>query len=348
MRLACTILLLAGPMLAQTRYALILEDPPIEARHQALRNELARRSFTITGSAKVLLNAIFVTAAMERVDELKGLPGVKGVVALRRRSLNPKSGDAIGECARGMVSVGRRAERRGRDQDCDYRYRDRSQTHPAFQDASLTMPAGYPICSGTDCAFTSNKVIVARSYVRLAAAGTDPQNPAADSRPDDYSPRDRIGHGTAVASCAAGMPVMSPAGLMLTGVAPKAYLGNYKIFGSPEVNETTPDDPIIMALEDALNDHMDIASLSPGSPALTGPLDSGATCGNAPGCSVRCPCHGGGERGQGQCRIDCGGGIARSGSPSMLRRSGPCNRLAMLLPQLKWRHYQFAFSVGGR
>ena len=156
-------------------------------------------------------------------------------------------------------------------------------THPAFQDASLAMPAGYPICSGTDCAFTSNKVIVARSYVRLAAAGTDPQNPAADSRPDDYSPRDRIGHGTAVASCAAGMPVMSPAGLTLTGVAPKAYLGNYKIFGSPEVNETTPDDPIIMALEDALNDHMDIASLSLGSPALTGPLDSGATCGNAPG-----------------------------------------------------------------
>ena len=114
------------------------------------------------------------------------------------------------------------------------------QTHPAFQDSSLAMPAGYPICSGSDCAFTSNKVIVARSYVRLVAAGSDPQNPAADSRPDDYSPRDRIGHGTAVASCAAGMPTLSPAGLTLTGVAPKAYLGNYKVFGSPEVNEIDP------------------------------------------------------------------------------------------------------------
>src|SRR5262249_34141159 len=145
------------------------------------------------------------------------------------------------------------------------------------------MPPGYPICSGSDCAFTSKKVIVARSYVRQVAAGTDPKNPAADSRPDDYSARDRIGHGTAVASCAAGMPVMSSAGLLLTGLAPKAYLGNYKSFGPPGVNESAPDGPIIMALEDALNDHMDIASLSVGAPALAAPLDSGPVCGNAPG-----------------------------------------------------------------
>ena len=283
MRLALwTILLFAVPVLAQTRYAVILNDPPVEARHEALRKELTRRAFTITGSAKILLNAVFVTAPEDRVDELKSLPGVKGVVALRRRKLNlnratqlvnaPAAWTALG----GVQNAGAGIKIAIIDTGID-------QTHPAFQDASLAMPAGYPICSGADCAFTSNKVIVARSYVRLVAAGTDPQNPAADSRPDDYSPRDRIGHGTAVASCAAGMPVMSPAGLTLTGIAPKAYLGNYKIFGSPEVNETTPDDPIIMALEDALNDHMDIASLSLGSPALTGPLDTGATCGNAPG-----------------------------------------------------------------
>lgn len=282
MRPVWMIALAALPLLAQTRYALILNDPPIELRRQALRSELARRNISITGSTKILLNAVYVTAPKERLDELKTLPGVKGVVALRWRRLNlnratqlvnaPAAWAALG----GVQNAGAGIKIAIIDTGID-------QTHPAFQDSALEMPAGYPICSGSDCAFTSNKVIVARSYVRLVAAGTDSQNPAADSRPDDYSPRDRIGHGTAVASCAAGMPVLSPAAITLTGAAPKAYLGNYKIFGSPEVNESAPDDPIIMALEDALNDHMDIASLSLGSPALTGPLDSGATCGNAPG-----------------------------------------------------------------
>jgi len=274
--------LLAAPLIGQTRYAVFLDGPPQEARHEALRQNLTRHAFTVTGSSRMLLNAIFVTAPPSRVDELKSLPGVKGVVALRRRKLNLNRATQLVNAPTAWTTLGGQ-ENAGAGIKIAIIDTGIDLTHPMFQDSMLEMPAGYPICSGADCAFTSNKVIVARSYVRLAAAGTDPQNPAADSRPDDYSPRDRIGHGTAVASCAAGMPVMSPAGLMLSGVAPKAYLGNYKIFGSPEVNETTPDDPIIMALEDALHDHMDIATLSLGSPALSGPLDTGATCGNAPG-----------------------------------------------------------------
>jgi minor extracellular serine protease Vpr len=281
MRKVLLIALVAVPILAQTRYALILNDPPIESRRQTLRSELASRHFSITGSTKTLLNAVFVSAPKERLDELKSLPGVKGVVALRWRRLNLNRATQLVNAPAAWTALGG-AQNAGAGIKIAIIDTGIDQTHPAFQDSSLEMPAGYPICSGSDCAFTSNKVIVARSYVRQIAAGSDPQNPAADSRPDDYSPRDRIGHGTAVASCAAGMPTSSPAGLILTGVAPKAYLGNYKIFGSPDVNETTTDDPIIMALEDALNDHMDIASLSLGSPALTGPLDSGATCGNAP------------------------------------------------------------------
>ena len=68
-----------------------------------------------------------------------------------------------------------------------------------------------------------------------------------------------------------------------SGVAPKAYLGSYKIYGSPEVNDFTTDDVIIQALEDAMNDGMDIVSFSSGGPAFTGPLDSGAACGVGPG-----------------------------------------------------------------
>ena len=281
--LRAAVFLAALPLAAQNHYAIFLSDAPMSerpTRHQALRGELINRKFSVTGSSTTLLNAIFVTAPKERLNELKALPEVKGVVLLRRRRLNlnratsivnaPAAWNAIG----GVANAGAGIKIAIIDTGID-------QTHPAFQDSSLETPPGYPICAGSDCAFTTNKVIVARSYVRQIAAGADPNNPAADSRPDDYSPRDHVGHGTAVASCAAGMPSLTPAGFAITGMAPKAYLGNYKIFGSPEVNDTVTDDPIIMALEDALADHMDIASLSLGAPALTGPLDTGATCGNA-------------------------------------------------------------------
>ncbi len=47
-------------------------------------------------------------------------------------------------------------------------------------------------------------------------------------------------------------------------MAPKAYLGNYKIYGSPQANDSTTDDVIVQALEDAFNDGMDIVSFSSG------------------------------------------------------------------------------------
>jgi uncharacterized protein (TIGR03437 family) len=284
------------------RYALILQDSPvsarfasreaihttgamdyrqqIEARQRTLRTELASRKVQVTGSVSTLLNAIFVVAPASRVAELKGLPGVQDVVPIRRyklklnRATQLVNAPAAWNALNGVQNAGAGIKIAILDTGID-------QTHPAFQDASLPMPSGYPICSGSDCDFTSNKVIVARSYVRQLAAGSDPANPAADSRPDDYSPRDRAGHGTAVASIAAG--VTNTGLVTITGMAPKAYLGNYKIYGSPEVNATTADDVIIQALDDAINDGMDVISFSSGGPAFFGPLDSGAVCGNSPG-----------------------------------------------------------------
>jgi subtilisin family serine protease len=63
------------------------------------------------------------------------------------------------------------------------------------------------------------------------------------------------------------------------GIAPKAYLGSYKVFGSPGINDGAFDDQIISALEDAVKDGMNVAVLSLGGPALSGPLDEGAACG---------------------------------------------------------------------
>lgn len=296
------LLVLAGLALAHpARYAVILEDAPVAERladrgdasapgrdyrrlvaqkQATLRAELSRRRVQVTGSASTLINALFVSADPSRRAELAALPGVKGVVRVRyyRHSLNratellnaPAAWSAVGGPQNGGAGVKIAILDTGID-----------QTHPAFQDPSLAMPAGYPLCSPGDCDFTSAKVIVARSYVRQLAAGSDPNNPAADSRPDDYTPRDRDGHGTSVASCAAA----SGAGgtVPIRGMAPKAYLGNYKIYGSPQVNDFTSDDVIIQALEDAIADGMDIISFSSGGSPFTGPLDTGAVCGNPDG-----------------------------------------------------------------
>ncbi len=284
------------------RYALLLEDPPvsrfygtraamfsapasayrqqIRAAHAALQSELASRSLTVTGEADTLLNAVFVAAPKDSAAQLAAIPGVAAVIPLRYYKLNLNRAvtlvDAAGawNALGGVTNAGLGVKIAILDTGID-------QTHPAFQDPSLVPPAGYPKCTGADCNFTSNKVIVARSYVSMLAAGTSSANPAADSRPDDVSPRDHIGHGTAVASVAAGE---TNTGLVtITGMAPRAFLGNYRIFGSPEVNDSTSDDVIIAAAEQAIADGMDIISLSLGAPAFSGPLDTGSVCGQSAG-----------------------------------------------------------------
>ena len=289
------------------RYTLLLEDPPvssrfvsreemrtqaaqayrqqIETKQAAVLRELASRNIPVTGSVTEVLNAIFVSAPAGRVAELEALPGVIGVRPQRRfkLALNKATGlmnaPAAWSALGGAASAGKGIKIAVIDSGID-------QTHPAFQDSSLSVPAGFPICTAghsEDCAFTNSKVIVARSYVRQLGAGSDPTNPAVDSAPDDYSPRDRDGHGTAVASCAAANTVTGS--VTFSGMAPKAYLGNYKVSGSPGVLDGSTDAVLILAINDALKDGMDIATLSVVGPAFTGGLDTGAACGltgNAP------------------------------------------------------------------
>jgi len=280
------------------RYALILSDPaPAErfaSRHElraaagmsyrqqidqaqkSVRDELSRRRIGVLSSANLLLNAVFVQASQDQEAELRSIPGVQRVVPVARlrlkldRAVQLVNAPAAWNRLGGVGNAGAGIKIGIIDTGIE-------QTHPAFQDNSLAVPAGFPKCQGNDCAFTNNKVIVARSYVRQLAAGTPP-NPAVDSHPDDYSPRDRVGHGTALAMIAAGETNSGPLAT-ITGMAPKAYLGNYKIFGSPGVIDYTGGDVMIAALEDALNDGMDIVVLSLGSPAFSGPLDAGAACG---------------------------------------------------------------------
>ena len=243
----------------------------------ALRPQLESRGIRVLGGIQHLMNALFVRATPQQADALKTVPGVRAVIPSRRYhlldqlSLSNVQGAWASSGIGGQTNAGAGLKIGIIDTGID-------QTHPSFQDPSLTAPAGFPRCDvPSNCAFTSNKVIVARSYVRYLTAGSNLADPAADSRPDDLDARDLIGHGTAVSSVAAGMPGTAD-GASISGVAPKAFLGNYKVFGSPEVNLGASDAGIMAALEDAVTDGMDIVNLSLGGPAFGSPLDTGAVC----------------------------------------------------------------------
>ena len=291
-----------SPIYAQRgEYALVLQDPPltrqvaskaalhsaaaqsrlakIESAQQMLRKAAADRGIPVTGSAHVLVNAVFVRAAGQKPAQLQQLPGVIRVQYLPpikrelNRAIDLVNARAAWAAVGGVQNAGLGVRIGILDSGID-------NTHPAFQDDSLPIPSGFPKGRAEDLAYTNRKIIAARSYVSQLS-GTDPLY----TRPDDTTPRDRIGHGTGVAMIAAGTQVSGPAAT-IQGVAPKAYLGNYKIFGSPGVNDYTFASIVISALEDAVADGMDIVVLSLGSPAQFGPGD--ADCGSgADPCDIR-------------------------------------------------------------
>ncbi|MBI3934029.1 MAG: S8 family serine peptidase [Acidobacteria bacterium] len=131
--------------------------------------------------------------------------------------------------------------------------------HPTFQDATLTPPAGYPRftlptteCPRSDQLFTNSKVIVARNYVSLLS-----------NLDFNCDAMDRDGHGTFVSGVAAGRRVQAPLA-SIAGVAPKAFLGSYKVFGTPGINDNATLEAIMKAIDDATKDGMDIINVSLG------------------------------------------------------------------------------------
>ena len=281
------------------RYTLILQDAPVSARfahrdqmaspaalvyrqqietaQAAVRGELASRHVQVTSASSLLINAVFVSAPGHTADELGAIPGVAAVVPMRKfksllnRAVALMNGPAAWASVGGSSNAGKGIKIGVLDSGIEL-------TNPAFQDSSLSTPSGFPKCTSghsEDCAFTNSKVIVARSYVRLLAAGSNPTNPAVDSQPDDYSPRDRWGHGSGIAMAAAGNAISTPAlstagsAIAIQGMAPKAWIGNYKIAGTFGF---ATDESMIQAVTDAVSDGMDVITTSWGSIATADAL----------------------------------------------------------------------------
>ncbi len=238
----------------------------VRSEQQQLRGRLEQQQAVVLDTVDTVANAMFVQVSDAAAAQLASLPGVKRVVQVRMMHMVLDRAVALHRVTDAWNEIG--VDRAGAGVKIAIIDSGIDSTRPGFQDTSLTVPATYPrVNNDTDTAYTNNKIIVARSYVNLLP-NHDP----------DTSARDHVGHGTALAMVAAGVRNDGPLATV-TGVAPKAFLGNYKVFGTPGFNDSASDDAILKAIDDAVSDGMDVINLSLGSdlaPRLVDDLDAQA------------------------------------------------------------------------
>ncbi|HUQ92593.1 MAG TPA: S8 family serine peptidase [Bryobacteraceae bacterium] len=221
----------------------------ITGQHDSVRSILGSRSMRVRGEADTVANAIMV----ENADpvQLANLPGVLRIHEVRLLKPNldhvapllkfPAAWEKVG----GINVAGAGMKIGIIDTGID-------PFHLGFQDPALATPDGFPrVSSEANRRFTNNKIIVARSYGGSTAL-------------------DGEGHGTGVAMAAAGVLHLGARGNM-AGAAPKAWLGNYSV-AEPNGSGLASDN-ILLALDDAVKDGMDVINMSFGSPGTQSSLD---------------------------------------------------------------------------
>ena len=135
------------------------------------------------------------------------------------------------------------------------------QAHPYFNPSGFSYPAGFP---KGNTAYTTPKVIVARAYPSPSTHWKYAGRP--------FDPRYSF-HATHVAGIAAGdygTPTAPHGGSPISGIAPKAYLGNYKVLTVPTgdfgIDGNSPE--IAKAIDQAVADGMNVINLSIGEPEV--------------------------------------------------------------------------------
>jgi subtilisin family serine protease len=224
----------------------------------------ARVTRTIPGSFVrwhygVVVDGFAAVVPAGEVTRLAAVPGVAGVYpSLRYRPLLDRTPAQIGAPALwgpNLSTAGNGIKIGILDDGID-------QTHPFFDPSGFTMPPGFPKGQRQ---YTTAKVIVARAF-------TPPNVSYANAR----LPFDPIlsFHATHVAGIAAGDPGTLARGFggtpRLNGIAPKAYLGNYKVLTvpTPEVGPDGNSPEIVAGIEAAVRDGMDVLNMSFGEPAI--------------------------------------------------------------------------------
>ncbi|MEK6299205.1 MAG: S8 family serine peptidase [Acidobacteriota bacterium] len=210
------------------------------------RAALVSPGIRVRAKLRRLANAVSVEAGASEVAALASLPGVKRVQIAREyhstldTSVPLINAPAVWNNAAGPSAKGEGMKIAILDTGIDI-------TNALFSGAGFIAPAGFPRANHGNLVFTNNKVIVAKSFLD-----------------ESTSAQDEFGHGSNVAGIAAGNSgTVSPLAA-LSGVAPRAFLGNYRVLDE-EGNGF--EDQIALALDEALSDGFDVANLSLGGPA---------------------------------------------------------------------------------
>ena len=235
-------------------------EAQLESEHSDFKTRAALVSpnLRVRADLRKLANAVSVEVSPTELAAIAALPGVKRVELVKEvHSLLDASVPLINAPALwarlgGVGAAGQGMKIAILDTGIDI-------TNPLFSDAGFTMPPGFPKVSIGSEALTNNKVIAAKSFLR----------PVSDAQ-------DQNGHGSNVAGIAAGSVTASPLGT-ISGVAPMAYLGNYRVLGADGSGRT---DLIAQGIEQAVADGFDVLSMSFGA-AADSTLDITATMSEA-------------------------------------------------------------------
>ena len=253
----------------RTEVVVLLDSPPlaeapwartaIDAQQRTFRRELVAHvpNARVGWRYRLVANGFAVSVPTAQVPRLRGLAGVRDVYpAAAYGPMLDHTPQQIGAPAlwgpSGLDTAGQGMKIGIIDSGVD-------PTHSFFDPSGYTMPPGFP---KGQAKFTSAKVIVARVFAPKGAKAASARL-AFDS--DDSS------HGTHVAGIAAGnAQTAAGGGRVVSGVAPRAQIGNYKVFVetnsglSPNANSPA----IVAAIEAAVADGMDVINFSGGEPEI--------------------------------------------------------------------------------
>jgi subtilisin family serine protease len=257
---------------AQVELVALLDGKPLAERPHA-RAEIEREqakvvrrireevpSARIRWRYQLVLNGLAVVAPADSARRIAAIPGVQAVQAsvTYHRTLyqSPQVIGAPQVWGPALATAGQGVKIGIIDDGVD-------QAHPFFSPAGFTMPAGFP---KGNTAYTDAKVIVARVFPPAGANWKYANVP--------FDPQESE-HGTHVAGIAAGDYGTTANGgagsVKVSGIAPRAYLGNYRIGTIPTnglgLDGNSPE--IAAAIEQAVKDGMNVINLSYGEPEIT-------------------------------------------------------------------------------